>query len=224
MSRSLIAVVEDHQLLAETLAAALHSRDIDTVLCPPTEPGSVLAALREHRPDLVLLDLDLGAFGSSVELIAPLSADGTRVLLVTGSTDRLAIATALEQGAIGWQSKADGFGALVDTAKLALGCTSVLDPAGREQLLAELAVERAARAEIDAAYEQLTVRERHTLEALGDGRSVGEIAAGWVVSEATVRSHVRGLLVKLGVASQLAAVSTARRNSWLRPIQPRSPR
>jgi DNA-binding NarL/FixJ family response regulator len=100
--------------------------------------------------------------------------------------------------------------------------SAILDPAGRAELLEELAQAREAQERVDESYRRLTERERDTLHALGDGQSVCEIAKVWVVSEATVRSHVRGLLVKLGVGSQLAAVSEARRNSWLTPVNGRT--
>ena len=64
--------------------------------------------------------------------------------------------------------------------------------------------------------ERLTGRERQVLEALGEGRTVTDIAASWVVSESTVRSQVRGILTKLGVTSQLEAVALALRVGWLR--------
>jgi DNA-binding NarL/FixJ family response regulator len=217
----LVAIVEDHLLLAETLGAALCGRGVEAFVLPVAAQASLLAGLLQRHPDLVLLDLDLGGFGDSTPLVTPLAAAGIRVLMVTGSTDRLGIAAALEQGAVGYLSKADGFDALVATTVAALGSSGVLDPLGRAELLAELIEDRKLQEDIDATYRRLTDRERGTLRALGDGHSVHDIAADWVVSEATVRSHVRGLLVKLGVASQLAAVSTARRNSWLSPVRNR---
>jgi DNA-binding NarL/FixJ family response regulator len=67
-----------------------------------------------------------------------------------------------------------------------------------------------------APFRTLTEREREALLAMGHGQSVSEIAAAWVVSEATVRTHVRGVLGKLDVRSQLAAVGMALRCGWLR--------
>jgi DNA-binding NarL/FixJ family response regulator len=46
------------------------------------------------------------------------------------------------------------------------------------------------------------------------------VAAGWVLSEATVRTQVRGVLTKLGVTTQLAAVALARRTGWLSDLGP----
>jgi DNA-binding CsgD family transcriptional regulator len=57
---------------------------------------------------------------------------------------------------------------------------------------------------------QLTVRERQVLWALSEGEGAEQIARAFFVSIGTVRSHIQGILGKLGVSSQLAAVARAR--------------
>lgn len=208
-----IVIVEDHALLAETLAAALRQRGLPATIADPLRVTG--AGLIESRPDLVLLDLDLGAGVDTLALIAELGTHAQPVLLLTGSTDRLAIARALEQGALGVAPKTVGFEALVaavETARHDPGWFS----ADRDRRLVELGAARLHRRELDAPYRRLTEREQGTLGHLAAGRSVVEIAESWVVSEATVRTHVRGLLHKLGVRSQLAAVAQAHRSGWFR--------
>jgi DNA-binding NarL/FixJ family response regulator len=162
-----------------------------------------------------MLDLDLGGFGDSTWLIEPLTSEGIRVLVVTGSSNRLRIATALEQGAIGYQLKSAGFDALVSRVQQAITAESVLDPAERTQMLHELSVARIERSRRLEPFGRLTDRERLTLQALAQGRTVHEIAREWQLSEATVRTHVRSVLAKLKAPSQLAAVSIALRSGWL---------
>ena len=210
-----VALVEDHLLLAETLCAGLRLRGFDAVGYPPVTLAALSRDLLAGKPDLVLLDLDLGECGTSESLVAPLTAAGIDVLVVTGSPDRLAVATALELGAVGWQSKTAGFDALIAAAAGALAPERHESPE-RDELLAELRAARSARDSVDAAFAGLTEREDATLGALSDGLTVHEIARDWVVSEATVRSHVRGVLVKLGVTSQLAAVARAHQTGWAR--------
>jgi len=215
LSRPDIVVVDDHVLIAETLQAALTAQGISAVTMAPA-PG-LLPELLQSRPRLVLLDLDLGSAGSSIGLIKPLVANGSAVLLVTGVSERTRIAEALEQGAIGYQCKGDGFHALLERscAALAAGPTgSALDPAERTALLVELAAHRAAQRRTLRPFEELTERESETLRALARGGSVRDIAADWVVSEATVRTHVRGVLTKLNASSQLAAVAAAISSGW----------
>jgi DNA-binding NarL/FixJ family response regulator len=210
-----VAIVEDHLLLAETLGAGLAQRGVDTVIVTPqSSQDALLGDLLGRALDLVLLDLDLGALGDSTPMIGPLVQAGVRVLVVTGSADRLRVAAALEQGAIGYQLKSAGFEALLARASEALASAGPLDPRERTTLLAELAKVRAERHRALAPFTRLTAREQDTLRALGDGRAVHQIARDWVVSESTVRSHVRGILDKLGAKSQLAAVAHAERAGW----------
>jgi DNA-binding NarL/FixJ family response regulator len=111
--------------------------------------------------------------------------------------------------------KSDGFAALLAKARAALAGDDVLDPAERLRMLDELRVARARQAAQLAPFQQLTEREQDLLRALAQGRTVTEVARAWVLSEATVRSHVRGVLTKLDVGSQLAAVALAIDAGWL---------
>lgn len=210
-----IAIVEDHGLLGETLRIGLELRGIEAVVLAARPLDELCAAIIGQRPDLVLLDLDLGAFGDATAMIPALCDARLRVLVMTGVSDRVRIAAALEQGAIGYRSKSDGFEALVRAALAARDGTHALDPETRVVLLDELRVARRRRAAALAPFERLTDRERETLRAMAGGRTVEEIARGWVVSEATVRTHVRGVLRKLGVRSQLAAVAAGLQSGWL---------
>ncbi|MEO6886153.1 MAG: response regulator transcription factor [Jatrophihabitantaceae bacterium] len=210
-----VAIVDDHQLLAETLQAALITRDVNAVVVAPRSAADLLAELLSLKPDLVLLDLDLGPAGNGVAFVAPLVATGSRVLVVTGSSDRMRIALAMEGGALGYQLKSAGFDGLVARTVAALTTTGSMDPAERSALLSELSTYRAEREHTFAPFRRLTTREQATLRALAQGLAVREIAQQWVVSEATVRSHVRGVLDKLEAPSQLAAVAAAHRSGWL---------
>lgn len=236
-----VVIVDDHLLLVETVQQGLRRRGIDAAIVVPHDdsPNSIapistapistassrgsagvepteglLDRILSQTPALVLLDLDLGPAGPSTPLIAPLVAAGIRVVMVTGVVDRLRIAEALEQGAIGYQPKAAGFDALVGAACTALETGGPLDPAGNAALRAELRDARTIENRELAPFRRLTEREQQTLRALGDGQGVREIADDWVVSEATVRSHVRSILTKLGATSQLQAVAKAARRGW----------
>lgn len=211
-----VLVVDDHELLAQTLRITLTATGVDADTLPPAPLPEVQQRVLEIRPELVLLDLDLGEWGDTTPIIAPLTAAGIRVLVVTGVVDRVRIALALEQGAVGFQPKSFGFDALLAKTTAALADPGALDLELRVSLLTELAQVRSARSQAMAPFLRLTEREQATLVELSEGRSVTDIARTWVVSEATVRSHVRGVLTKLGAPSQLAAVAVALRAGWLR--------
>lgn len=201
-----ILLLEDHALLAESLAIALRARDATVRLLPLDATVDELRAVAAREQDpLVLLDLDLGNGRSGAPLVAPLRTAGARVLIVTGSDDRAAIAAA-----VGYVHKSQTFDTLVTvTHDAALG-RPVLAPEERQRLVAEAcareAEERARRAVLDG----LTRTERGVLARLMAGDSAEEIAAARVVSVATTRTQIQAILRKLGVNSQLAAVAAAR--------------
>lgn len=209
-----VAIVEDHQLMAETLRATLAAAGVSAAIVVPDDLDTLVPAVRAMQPTLVLLDLMLGDAGDGIGIIAPLTEAGLRVLVVTGTTDREQLALAYEAGAFGVQSKADGFDALLSKVFAALDSDTALDADERSAMLVDLARLRAERDRDEAPFRRLTRREQATLAALSEGRTVTQIADDWVVSEATVRSHVRAVLGKLDAPSQLVAATRALRSGW----------
>lgn len=209
-----VMVVEDHGLLAQSLRLALTAEGM-TVGVPALDPAEILAMAEHEKPDVVLLDLDLGPLGGDGSiLIEPLSLSGARVIVVSGVTDRVRLAGCLESGAHALLSKESPLDRLLDAVRRTAVGEAVLAAGERETLLAELRRTRAAREKELAPFEALTPRERAVLSAVIEGQSAGEIAKRSFVSEATVRTQIRGVLTKLDVTSQLAAVALANRVGW----------
>lgn len=213
--RTRIAIVEDHRLLAETVGLALQVEGHDVVVAELKDEESLLESVAADPATLVLLDLDLGPLGDGTQLIPGFLAAGAAVLVVTGVRDRTRLAAALEAGAMGFVAKDAPFDALLDTIMKAAAGAPVIDPNDRHQLLLDLRTHRRDTSKRNAPFDALTQRERQVLAALGEGKSVETIATEWVVSTATVRTQVRGILTKLDVNSQLAAVAKAREAGWL---------
>jgi DNA-binding NarL/FixJ family response regulator len=91
-----------------------------------------------------------------------------------------------------------------------------VDEASRTRWLRTADRQRAETETALAPFRRLTPREEEVLAALVDGEPAVAIAERDTVSEATVRSHIRSVLTKLGVGSQLQAVAQARRAGWSR--------
>ena len=213
-------IVDDHGVLADGLAMALQAEGLPATVHVPTSADGILAAVANERPHLVLLDLDLGLErGSGVDIVEPLRALGARVLVLTGSSDRLMHARCLEAGAVGVASKAEPFDQLLDAIRRATRGEPAMGRRRREELLDELRRARAAHAERLAPFERLTPKEASVLLALAEGRSAEAIARASYVSLPTVRTQIRGILVKLGVSSQLAAVGMAIERGWLDEVR-----
>ncbi len=204
-----ILIVENHEMLAEALHLALSARGYSCRVAQLSGREAVLEQAAEFRPDLVLLDLFLDD-ADGLELVGGLRATGARVLVVTGCNDEGHVAAALALGASGSVSKAQPFECLLDAAEAVLRNRPLMADAdylelvrrGRERLQLEQGIKQ--------KLAQLTSRERQVLWALSEGESAGDIAQAFFVSVGTVRTHIQGILGKLGVSSQLAAVAMAR--------------
>jgi two-component system nitrate/nitrite response regulator NarL len=214
-----VLVVEDHALLAQTLVLALNAEGCRAHVAELTSPAALLQQVRMLRPRVVLLDLDLGALSDGVALVRPLTELGARVLVVSGTTDLLRLAETVELGAVGFLSKQAPFEQLLLTVLDVVAQRPVLSTARRYELMAELRSSRADRSKNLAPFKTLTPRERAVLAALARGKRAESIAAALVVSEATVRSQIRSVLVKLDVNSQLEAVAMAWTVGWF-PTEP----
>jgi DNA-binding NarL/FixJ family response regulator len=208
-------IVDDHELLGHSLVVALEARGLSAARVPVDGFDAVVDQVRSQAPDVVLLDLQLGEpIGSGLRLVVPCREAGARVLVVTGVTDRLQIAAALEAGAAGYVSKTEPFEALLTAATTVAAGEEVLAPEEREELLSELQAHRDERAGVDEAWARLSAREREVLGRLVAGDPVSRIADDAHVAVTTVRAQVRAIHRKLGVASQLEAVALAARSGW----------
>ena len=211
-----VLLVDDHALLSESLAVALRAEGLTADVADLSSREELVAAVTADPPDLVLLDLELGGeIGDGSTLVRPFVRAGARVLVVSASRRRAQIGTAVEQGAVGYVPKSTPFGDLLQTVLAAARGLTVMTPEQRQSLLKDLYAARERQAAALEPFERLTAREQQVLRELGNGKPVATIAAEWFVSEATVRTQVRGVLMKLGVTSQLEAVAQALRAGWL---------
>jgi DNA-binding NarL/FixJ family response regulator len=207
--RASILVVEDHELLAQTLALALSQRGFDCAAAQLTGPVGVLQQARRLRPALVLLDLTLDG-SDGLDLIPGLRALGAKVLVVTGCTEDARVAAALSLGASGWVAKAQPFERLLEAAEAVIRDRPLLADARHEELVRLGSAWLEDEHEVRERMARLTCREREVLWALSEGESAQQIAQALTLSIGTVRSHIQAILGKLGVGSQLAAVARAR--------------
>lgn len=216
-----VVIVDDHVLVAEALVLALGAEgyDVRRVVVPeePGEVGALVAAITRLRPDVVLLNLDLGPFGDGAPLVAPLTEADANVVVLTGLTDRARWGEVLAAGARTVLSKSQPLSDILATVHKIDRGLPVFEGTDREALV-DVWMRRVD--EHGHAHERmnlLTSREREVLGHLMRGHAVREIASRRVVSEATVRTQVKSILSKLEVSSQLAAVGLAHQVGWRAP-------
>ncbi|MCW2780157.1 MAG: degU 1 [Marmoricola sp.] len=208
-----VTLVDDHELFAEALdvALTLEGHQVHRVSTDDhaLSPGRLCEVILRSRPSVVLLDLNLGASANGASVVQPLTQAGIAVVVVTGSIDRARWGEVLSYGARTVLPKSAPLNTILATIRLIGEGRRVLPPDERDRLLACFHEERGLVQHSRARLDSLTIREREILEHLIDGKQVREIARGSFVSEATVRTQVKSILAKMGVSSQLAAVSMA---------------
>lgn len=209
-----ILVCDDNRMMREALSVYLAAQPsvatVDTA-------GNVDDAIRSARRgyDVVVLDLSLGGDDSGLVALEALEAlqnlgIATPVLLLRSGHNLDLIARALSLGALGYCPKtvspSDLNHAIVEVAA---GRASIPDEI-LEPLLRRLLDESRAAAASSSALAKLTLREREVLRALAQGVPRQEIARRLGLSANTVRTHLRHVMEKLGVTSQLAAAARGR--------------
>lgn len=187
-----VLLVDDHAVVRAGLRRLLAAVPTVAAVLEAATGRAVLPLVREHRPDLVLLDLNLPDIGG-LELLRRLRAEdpAPRVLVFTMHADPVFAARALEAGAAGYVSKtAEPSELLEAVARIARG--------GR-YVEGEIAQALAAREGGDPLHD-LTRRELEILRLLRDGRDLAGIAGAVGVSYKTVANTCVRMKAKLGVA------------------------
>jgi DNA-binding NarL/FixJ family response regulator len=212
-----VLIVEDHAILSHALAAALEAAGCSTVEVQDPESleaPMVLAAAEAMRPDVVLLDLDLGEDRRGAPLTSCLIELGTTVLILTADRDPASAGEALEAGASAVLLKSQPFHELVEAVEAAAAGERLITPAQRDEHIAAWRRRRDSERRHRTRFDRLTASEAAVLEGLVDGCSLEAIASSRGVAIGTVRSQVKAMLRKLGVGSQVAAVALAREAGW----------
>lgn len=213
-----VALVEDHALLAEALLVSLAPEGFEVTSIPlspvPEEQGGLLASILASQPQVVLLDLDLGEAGDGGALIGPLTRSGCRVVVLTAWTDPARWGACVAAGALTVLNKSTPLHVIIEVIERVAQGLPVMSRMRRDQLVTLWREAQHDDQERRSRLDRLTPREAYVLRELVQGRRVREVAREAFVSEATVRTHVKSILAKLGVGSQLAAVALARDAGW----------
>lgn len=199
-----LLIVDDEAIVRFGLRQLLATEPDVVVVGEAAGPRDALALAERCPPDLVVLDVDLGRDGAGLDLARRLLERRVRVLILTASRDRELMMRAMRLGVHGFLRKS------ADTAEVLAAVRSLLRGEG---VFAATPLRPAADAALPDGTRgpSLTERENQVLKLLAVGMSNREIGDRLVISEATVKFHVRNLRDKLEVRRRTQIVHTATR-------------
>jgi NarL family two-component system response regulator LiaR len=199
-----VIIVDDHAMLRRGLRFFLKGFDDLELVGEAASAKEAIDLCAQTEPDVVLMDMVMpDVNGAEATRIIRESNPHTQVIALTSFQDEDMIERALQAGAIGYLLKNVTANDLAQAIREAHAGRSTLAPEATEVLI------QATRNRADKPDYGLTAREREVLALMVDGLSNAEIAERLVVTVATVKFHVRGILSKLEVSSRTEAVSLA---------------
>jgi two-component system nitrate/nitrite response regulator NarL len=201
-----LVLVDDHALCRAGLTDLLHHRGGIRVLAALSDPVQVLLELREHKPDLLVLDLRMPAV-DGLTLLRRLRAEGidTPAMVLTMSDSETDLAAALRLGVRGYLLKDMEPEEIVTAIERCARGELTVAPAMTLKLARLLEGGPAAGQERRGLLASLTDRERQILDHLARGESNKTIARALDISHDTVKLHVRHILAKLNLSSRVEA-------------------
>jgi DNA-binding NarL/FixJ family response regulator len=214
-----VAVVDDQALVRRGFALVLgHQPDIDVV----AEAGNGLEAIeitRQHRPDVVLMDIrmpEMDGLTATAALLEQADWPLKVIILTTFDPDEY-VYRALQAGASGFVLKDIPPEDLAPAVRTVANGGALLDPTITRRLIGRFAQTLAVDTATARRLDTLTDREREILTQLATGSSNAEISDTLYIGSATVRSHVSNILTKLGLRDRAQAVVFAYESGLIKP-------
>jgi two-component system response regulator DesR len=197
-------LLADDQALVRSALAALLGLDPDFEVVAEIGRGDeVVAAAREFKPDVALLDIEMpGLDGLAAAAAMAHEVPSCRVIILTTFGRPGYLRRAMESGALGFVVKDAPAEQLADAVRRVAAGERVVDPG-------------LAAATLAGGASPLTGRERDVLVASRDGATVADIAAKLFLSEGTVRNYLSAAIAKTGVRNRVEAFREADQRGWL---------
>ena len=218
-----VLVVDDQELVRSGFCVILEAADGITVVGEAANGAQAVAAVAAVAPDVVLMDVrmpEMDGLEATRLITARERASGPKVVMLTTFDLDDYVYEALRAGASGFLLKDAPRHDLIAAVRAAAAGNALLAPSVTRRLIESFARRPPEAAPSPARLASLTARERDILLLLARGHTNAEIAAGLVVSEATVKTHIGHLLAKLGLRDRVQAVIVAYETGVVVPGEP----
>ncbi len=211
-----VLLVDDQDLVRSGLRRILRRKDGFNVVAECADGDEVAAAVVEHRPDVVVMDLRMRRV-DGIEATRRLAGGPPVLALTTFNEDEL-LSGALRAGAAGFVLKDSSAEELIRAVRTVARGDSYLDPAVTSRVLTTY--RKAASGPLEkqgTEIAQLSTRELDVLTLIGKGLSNSEIADELCISGVTVKSHIGRIFTKLDLRDRAAAIVYAYDNGIVAP-------
>jgi DNA-binding NarL/FixJ family response regulator len=214
-----VLLADDETMVRAGLRLVLETEPDIAVVGEAGDGAAAVSATAALRPDVVLMDVRMpGLDGLAATRRILTDHPAVRVVVLTTFDDDANVHAALRLGASGFLLKVAPPERLVDAIRVAAEGGALLDPLVTRRVIGAFSrLPGAAHRARPAALDRLTGREHEVLRMLARGLSNSEIAAELVVGEATVKTHVARVLMKLDLRDRVQAVVFAYEHGLVEP-------
>jgi DNA-binding NarL/FixJ family response regulator len=225
-----VVLVDDQRLVRAGFRVILQTEDDIDVVGEAADGTQAVTLVAQLRPDVVLMDVEMPTMDGleATRRIVADSPTGPAVLILTTFNRDDYLFAALQAGASGFLLKNGTPEGLIDAVRVLARGDALLAPEITRRVISAFAVpsgtEAAQRASTARSIAEgrrrlaeLTEREYEVLVRLAGGESNAEIAGHLVLGEATVKTHVSRVLLKLGLRDRTQAVVFAYENAVVTP-------
>jgi DNA-binding NarL/FixJ family response regulator len=195
-----LILVEDHKILCETLMVALNQVDGIEVVSHANDGRKAILLARRLNPDVMLMDVSMPELNGmeacrQVREVSP----QTRIIALSAYSDRRYVEGMLKAGAGGYVVKDCTIDELTSAIRLVYQGKTYLSPEVAEVVVGGFV--NPDSMEANSKIYQLSPREKEVLQLVAEGRTTKQIAARLNLSEKTIETHRRQLMIKLDLRS-----------------------